>query len=123
MDIVYLNDLRIDTTIGVYDWERQIKQTISLDVEMATDITKAAASDSIEDALDYKAVAKRLIDFVSKSEFFLVETLAERIAQIILKEFQISWLRLKIDKQGAVRGAQGVGIIIERRQAKAPSST
>ncbi len=121
MDIVYLNDLRIDTTIGIYDWERQIKQTISLDIEMATDIAKAAVSDSIEDALDYKAVAKRLIDFVGKSEFFLVETLAERIAQIILKEFHVPWLRLKVDKQGAVRGARGVGIIIERGQPKAPS--
>lgn len=116
MDIVYLNDLRIETVIGIYDWERRIKQTISLDLEMATDVAKAAASDSIEDALNYKAVAKRLIAFVGDSEFLLVETLAERIAQIVLEEFQVSWLRLKVDKQGAVRGARGVGVIIERRQ-------
>ena len=114
MDIIYLNDLRIDTVIGIYDWERRIKQTVSLDLEMATDVAKAAASDSIEDACDYKAVAKRLIEFVGNSEFLLVETLAERIAQIVLNEFDIPWLRLKVDKQGAVRGAQGVGIIIER---------
>lgn len=122
MDIVYLNDLRIETTIGIYDWERRVKQTVSLDLEMATDVAKAASNDSIEDALDYKAVAKRLIAFVSTSEFFLVETLAERIAQIILEEFEVSWLRLKVDKQGAIRGACGVGIIIERRQTEAPPS-
>lgn len=122
MDIVYLNDLRIETTIGIYDWERRVKQTISLDLEMATDVAKTAINDSIEDALDYKAVAKRLIAFVSTSEFFLVETLAERIAQIILEEFGVSWLRLKVDKQGAIRGAHGVGVIIERRQAEAPPS-
>lgn len=122
MDIVYLNDLRVETTIGIYDWERRVKQTISLDLEMATDVAKTAINDSIEDALDYKAVAKRLIAFVSSSEFFLVETLAERIAQIILEEFGVSWLRLKVDKQGAIRGARGVGVIIERRQAEAPPS-
>lgn len=116
MDIVYLNDLRIDTIIGIYDWERRIKQTVCLDLEMATNVAKAAASDNIEDALDYKAIAKRLINFVSNSEFLLVETLAERAAQIILTEFGVLWLRLKVDKQGAIRGAQGVGIIIERRQ-------
>jgi dihydroneopterin aldolase len=114
MDIVYLSDLRIDTVIGIYDWERRIKQTVSLNLEMATDVAKAAASDNIKDACDYKAVAKRLIEFVGNSEFLLVETLAERIAQIVLNEFGIPWLRLKVDKQGAVRGAQGVGVIIER---------
>ncbi|ADE13252.1 dihydroneopterin aldolase [Nitrosococcus halophilus Nc 4] len=121
MDIVYLNDLRIDTVIGIYDWERRIKQTISLDLEMATDVAKAAVSDNIEDALDYKAVAKRMIDFIGNSEFLLVETLAERAAQIILNEFGVSWLRLKVDKQGAVRGARGVGVIIERCQPKEPA--
>lgn len=121
MDIVYLNDLRIDTVIGIYDWERRIKQTVSLDLEMATDVAKAAVNDNIEDALNYKAVAKRLIDFVGNSEFLLVETLAERVARIILDEFGVSWLRLKVDKQGAVRGARGVGVIIERCRPEAPS--
>jgi len=114
MDIIYLNDLCIDTIIGIYDWERRIKQTIRLDLEMASDIRKAAASDDIEDTLNYKAVAKRLISFVESSEFQLVETLAERITEIVLNEFQVPWVRLRVNKQGAVRGAQDVGVIIER---------
>ncbi len=114
MDIIYLSDLRIETIIGIYDWERRVKQVVSLDIEMATDIAKAAASDDIEDTLNYKAVAKRLINFVGESEFQLVETLAEKIAAIILDEFNVPWLRLRLNKQGAVRGARDVGVIIER---------
>ena len=114
MDIVFLNDLKIDTVIGIYDWERATRQTVILDLEMGTDIRKAAASEDIEDALNYKAVAKRLIDFVGGSEFQLVETLAERIAELVLKEFPVPWLRLRLNKRGAVRGARDVGIIIER---------
>lgn len=116
MDIVYLNDLRIETIIGIFDWERRVKQTVSLDLEMAADISKAAGSDDIKDALDYKAVAKRVISFVEASEFQLVETLAERIAAIILDEFNVPWIRLRVNKQGAVRGARDVGVIIERGQ-------
>ena len=114
MDIIYLRDLRIDTVIGIYAWERRIKQTIILDIEMATDIHKAAQSDSIDDTLNYKAVAKRLIDFVGNSDFQLIETLSERVAEIVLNEFQVPWLRLQVNKQGAVRGARDVGVIIER---------
>ncbi len=114
MDIIYLNDLRIETIIGIYDWERKVKQTVSLDLEMASDIRKAAASDDIEDTLNYKAVAKRLIGFVGDSEFQLVETLAERITSIVLDEFDVPWVRLRVNKQGAVRGARDVGVIIER---------
>lgn len=114
MDIIYLRDLRIDTVIGIYAWERRIKQTIILDIEMATDIRKAAQTDSIDDTLNYKAVAKRLIDFVGNSDFQLVETLSERVAEIVLNEFQVPWLRLQVNKQGAVRGARDVGVIIER---------
>ncbi len=114
MDIIYLNDLRIDTVIGIYDWERRITQTVSFDLEMATDIRKAASSDSIEDTLDYKAVAKRLIGFVSESKFQLVETLAEQVASIILNEFHVPWVRVRLNKKGAVRYAGDVGIIIER---------
>ncbi len=113
-DIVYLTDLRIDTVIGIYDWERRIRQTVVIDIEMATDVAKAAQSDHIDDAVNYKAVAKRLIAFVQESEFQLVETLAERIAQLVLEEFGVSWLRLRVNKQGAVRGARDVGVIIER---------
>lgn len=114
MDIIYLNDLRIDTVIGIFDWERRVKQTISLDIEMATDIRKAAASDTIDDTLDYKSVAKRIIAFVEESEFQLVETLAERICEIIRDEFNVPWVKLRLNKQGAVRGARDVGVLIER---------
>jgi dihydroneopterin aldolase len=114
MDIVYISDLRIETIIGIYDWEREIRQVISIDLKMATDNRKAAATESIEDALNYKAVAKRLIQFVEESEFQLVETLAERIAEIILEEFAVDWLRLKLGKPGAVTGSKEVGVIIER---------
>ena len=117
MDIIYLRDLRIETIIGVYDWERNIKQTVVLDLEMATDIRKAAVSDNIEDTLDYKSVAKRLIAFVEQSEFQLVETLAERIAEIVVNEFSVPWVKLCVNKQGAVRGARDVGVIIERGEA------
>ncbi len=114
MDIIYLNDLRIDTVIGIFDWERRIKQTVSFDLEMGADIRKAAASDHIDDTLNYKAVAKRLIQFVGESEFQLVETLAERVAGILLEEFGVPWVRVRVNKQGAVRGARDVGVIIER---------
>jgi len=114
MDIVFLRDLRIDTVIGIYDWEREITQTVVLDLEMSADIAAAAATDRIEDALDYKAVAKRLIQFVGESRFQLVETLAERCAQIIREEFGVRRVRLTLNKQGAVSGARDVGVVIER---------
>lgn len=114
MDIVYIRELEIDTVIGIYDWERQIRQTVSLDLDLATDIRPAAASEDIERALDYKAVSKRLIAYVEESEFLLIETLAERIATIVLDEFDVPWLRLRVGKPGAVTGARDVGVIIER---------
>lgn len=114
MDTIFLRGLKIDTVIGIFDWERSIRQTIVLDLEMAADISKAAASDAIDDTLDYKAVAKRLIEFVENSEFQLVETLAEKSAQLVLKEFHVPWLRLTLNKKGAVRGARDVGVVIER---------
>ena len=113
-DRVFIEDLRIQTVIGVYDWEREITQTVSLDLEMAFDIDQAAASDDIAHTLDYKAVAKRLIGFVESSEFQLVEALADHCARIILEEFPVDWLRLKLSKPGAVRGSSAVGVIIER---------
>lgn len=114
MDTVFISDLRIQTTIGIYGWERRVRQTISLDLEMGADIRAAAATDAIEDTLDYKAVAKRLIAFIEASEFQLVETLAERIADIVLGEFGVPWLRLTVHKPGAVRGSRDVGVVIER---------
>lgn len=115
-DIVFIEDLRIQTVIGVFDWEREITQTVSLDLEMAYDITRAAASDDIGETLDYKAVAKRLIQFVEGSEFQLVEALAEHCAGIVLEEFPVRRVRLKLSKPGAVRGSSAVGVIIEREQ-------
>ena len=114
MDTVFINDLRIETIIGIYDWERKVRQTISLDLEMGTDIRQAAATDAIEDTLNYKAVAKRLIAFVEASEYQLVETMAEKIAAIVLDEFSVPWLKLTVHKPGAVRGSKSVGVIIER---------
>jgi dihydroneopterin aldolase len=114
MDIIFISELRIETLIGIYDWERVTEQTVCLDLEMATDIRRAAATDSIEDTLNYKAVAKRLIEFVGASDFQLVETLAEKIAAIVLGEFNVAWLRLRLRKPGAVRGSRDVGVVIER---------
>ena len=114
MDIVYIKELEIEASIGIDDWEREQKQTISLDLDMGCDIQAAAKSEDISNTLDYKAVAKRLIDFVEGSEFFLVETLAEEIASIVLKEFSVPWLRLRVGKPGAVTGSKDVGVIIER---------
>lgn len=114
MDIVYIRELEIETIIGIYDWERERKQVVSLDLEMGTDISAAARSEDIENTLDYKAVAKRLIEFIEGSEFFLVETMAERIAEIVLEEFSVPWLKLRVGKPGAVTGSKDVGVIIER---------
>jgi len=114
MDIVYLRDLRIETVIGIYDWERRTRQTIIFDLEMSADVGHASASDDIADTLNYKSVAKRLTQFVGESDFQLVETLAERCAQIVREEYGVRWVRLTLNKKGAVRGASDVGVIIER---------
>lgn len=114
LDIVYIRDLRIETIIGIYDWERQVRQTVSIDLEMASDIRQAAATDDIQYALNYKAVSKRLISYVENRNALLVETLAEEIAKLIREEFAVPWLRLRLSKPGAVRGARDVGLIIER---------
>lgn len=114
MDIVFIKGLRIETVIGIYDWEKAIRQPVVLDIEMGTDVRRGAISDKIEDALDYKAVSKRLKQFVGEARFELVETLAERCAAILLEEFSVPWLRLSLNKIGAVSDAEGVGVIIER---------
>ena len=114
MDIVFIEDLRIDAVIGIYDWERRVRQTLSFDIEMAFDNTRPAATDDIADTLNYKDVSKRLIAYVGDSSFGLVETLAERCAAIVREEFGVDWVRLKLSKPGAVRGAKAVGVCIER---------
>ena len=114
MDIIYLHGLKVDCIIGVWDWEKQITQSITIDLDMGFDIRHAASSDNLEDTLSYKDVSKRIMAFVKDSRFDLVEKLAEEIAKILLSEFKITWCRVKINKFGAVRGARDVGILIER---------
>ena len=115
-DLIFLSDLRVQTVIGIWDWERAIKQTVGIDLEMEADIRKAASTDSIQDTLDYKSVAKRIIEFVEQSSFQLVETLAERIAGIVIDEFGVPWVRVRLSKPGAIRGSKEVGIVIERNR-------
>jgi dihydroneopterin aldolase len=114
MDIIFLGGLEIETIIGIYDWEREIKQTVVLDIEMAFDIQKAAETDDIQYTLDYKTVSKRIISFVEESRFLLVEKLITEIADIVRNEFNVSWVKITLNKKGAIRGANDVGIVIER---------
>ena len=116
MDVIFLTGLATDCIIGIWDWERRVKQRVVIDLEMASDIRKAAASDHISDTLDYKRVSKRLLQFVSESQFQLVETLTDRIAQNVVTEFDVAWVRVRLNKQGAIRGSRDVGILIERRR-------
>ncbi|NEX21656.1 dihydroneopterin aldolase [Thiorhodococcus mannitoliphagus] len=114
MDIVYIRGLSIETTIGIHDWEKQLRRPVILDLEMASDVAAAAATDRIEDALDYDAVTKRLTQEVSSNQFELVETLAERCAAILIAEFGVPWVRLSLNKPGAVGEGVDVGVLIER---------
>ncbi len=113
-DAIYIRELRIDAVVGIYEWEQRVRQTISINLEMAADVRKAAASDAIEDTLNYKAVAERITRFIEESRFKLIETLAERIAAILLDEFNIAWVKVVVGKPGAVQGSRDVGVIIER---------
>ena len=113
-DCVFIEGLVIETVIGIYDWERKIRQPLRFDIEMAFDNRAPAASDDIADTLDYKAVSKRLNAFVTASSFGLVETLAERCAALIIDEFGVARVDLKLSKPGAVRGADSVGVRIRR---------
>ena len=114
MDTIFLHSLKIDAVIGIWECERKIRQTVVIDLDMAADIRKAAESDDVADTLNYKLVAKRLQSYVAESEFQLVETLAERIAAIVIGEFGVPWVRVRVNKPGAIRGAQDVGVVIER---------
>ncbi|HKQ83444.1 MAG TPA: dihydroneopterin aldolase [Steroidobacteraceae bacterium] len=122
MDKIFLSALTTECIVGIWDWERRVKQRIVLDIEMASDIRRAAATDRIEDTLDYKKVSKRILAFVEASQYQLVETLAEHIARLIVLEFGVSWVRVRLNKQGAIRGARDVGIEIERRAEDYASS-
>lgn len=115
MDKIFLSALSVECIVGIWEWERRVKQTVIIDLEMAADIRRAAATDAIEDTVDYKKVSKRVQSFVAASRFQLVETLTERIAQTIVTEFGVTWVKVRLNKQGAIRGARDVGIEIERR--------
>ncbi len=114
MDKIFINDLQVETVIGIFDWEREIKQTISINLEMEFDISKAAKSDDINDSLDYKKVSKRIISLCEKADSYLVENLIEKIAQVVLKEFPVSKVTVSLEKPGALRGSKSVGITITR---------
>ena len=114
MDIVTISGLQVETVIGIHPWERQVPQVLSIDLEMASDIRLAAASDDIACALDYSAVADRLLAFAAASDFRLLETMAEQMAALLQEEFALTWLRLRLGKPGAVKQAVSVGIVLER---------
>ncbi len=119
--IIYLHGLRVAAVIGIYEWEQRIRQILVIDLEMAADIRTAAAADSIAQTLNYKAVAERVITFVEATRFQLIETLAERVADILLDEFKIPWVKVSVSKPGAIKGSREVGVVIERGRRK-PSS-
>jgi dihydroneopterin aldolase len=116
MDIIFLTGLTTECIIGLWDWERKVKQKVVIDLEMGADIRRAAASDHIDDTLDYKRVSKRVLQFVGDSQFQLVETMTEQIAKIIVTEFDVPWVKVRLNKQGAIRSSRDVGILIERRR-------
>jgi len=117
MDKIFLHALKTETIVGIFDWERQVKQTVILDIEFSADIRKAALTDSIDDTLNYKRVAKRVLAFVEESSFHLVETLAEHVAMLILEEFAVAWVRISLSKPGAIRSSRDVGVMLERAVA------
>jgi dihydroneopterin aldolase len=116
-DKIFLRGLEVECLIGFIDWERRIRQKVVIDFELPVDCARAAARDEVADTLDYKRVAKRIIEFVGASEFRLVETLAHRVALLVLEEFGIEWIRLAVNKPGAIRGSRDVGVEILRRRA------
>jgi len=120
-DRIFLRGLAVDCIIGFIDWERRVKQTVVIDLEMTIDCRHAAIRDDVADTLNYKTVAKRLIAFVQESKFNLVETLVERIAALVLAEFAVEWVRVTLSKPGAIRGSRDVGVTIERTRAELPA--
>jgi dihydroneopterin aldolase len=123
-DRIFLHGLTAECIIGFIDWERRVKQTVVLDIELPVDCRRAAASDEVADTLDYKKVAKRVLAFIEASEFKLVETLAHRVALLILEEFAVAWVRIALNKPGAIRSSRDVGVVIERARADlAPGTT
>lgn len=120
MDRIFLSELKVETIIGYYEWERQVRQTVLVDLEFATDVAAAAKHDDISRTLNYKGIAKRTLQFVGESKFHLLETLAERLAEVLVREFDLAWLKVTLHKPGAIRSSRDVGIVIERRRDDFP---
>ena len=116
LDVIFLRGLEVECIIGFIEWERRVKQTVVIDLELPVDCVRAAVHDEVADTLDYKQVAKRVMAFVAASEFKLVETMAERMAQLLLAEFALPWVRISINKPGAIRGSRDVGVRVERHR-------
>jgi dihydroneopterin aldolase len=116
-DCLFLRGLAVECIIGFIEWERHVKQTVVIDLELPLDCRTAAATDDVADTLDYKRLAKQVIAFVEASEFKLVETLAHRTALLVLEQFGVAWVRLSLNKPGAIRGSRDVGVTIERSRA------
>jgi dihydroneopterin aldolase len=121
-DRIFLRGLTAECVIGFIDWERRVKQTVVVDLELPVDCRQAAVTDDVNDTVDYKKVSKRVLAFIEASEFMLVETLAQRLAMLILEEFAIEWIRLSINKPGAIRNSRDVGVAIERSRADLSSA-
>jgi dihydroneopterin aldolase len=116
VDKIFIHALKTEAIVGIFDWERQVKQTVIIDLEFSADIRKAALSDSIDDTLNYKRVAKRVLAFVEGSGFHLVETLAEHLAMLVLEDFGVAWVRISLSKPGAIRNSRDVGVVLERHR-------
>jgi 7,8-dihydroneopterin aldolase/epimerase/oxygenase len=116
-DRIFLHGLTAECIIGFIDWERRVRQTVVLDIELPVDCRHAALTDEVADTLDYKRVAKRVLAFIEASEFKLVETLAHRVALLVLEEFGVEWVRISLNKPGAIRSSRDVGVVIVRTRA------
>jgi len=116
MDHVFIEALEVQTIVGVYAWERDIRQVLVLDVEMAWDTREAALTDELAATVDYHGVVKRLTEFIEAGRFQLVETVAERCAEILMNEFHVPRVRLRVAKPGAIKTARAVGVVIERQR-------
>ena len=116
-DRIFLRGLTAECIIGFIEWERRVKQTVVVDLELPVDCARAAIRDDVADTVDYKRVAKRTLAYIEGSEFKLVETLAHRLALLLLEEFGIGWVRISLNKPGAIRGSRDVGVVIERTRA------
>jgi dihydroneopterin aldolase len=117
VDKLFVRELKVETIIGFWEWERRIKQIVSIDLEIATDAKAAARADAVDAALNYERLTARVSEVVGAAQFKLVETLAEAVAKIAVAEFRAEWVKVQVGKPGAIPAARDVGIVIERRPA------